>query len=440
MNKKIIIGLVALILVGGVVFKNRELIIGKEVKVEKLSMNTMSSSALYGGIVSPSEVVPVYIEAPALIESIDARVGQEVKVGDKLMTFSSKSIIENDKELKINNLDIKNIELQIADLEGGSLKLELDNRKLEMRNLEEKARGDERRIPVTQSEVRTLREKALAYEKLLAQDGVSSTEANKAKTDADRKTVELEDLKTNLNLNRQKLELMAVSYESLTRELEIESAKLKSQLEKLKLNNEILTRREGQLKEPLKATINGVITVIDVQEGSNVFSGERLLAISPLGENVIKVEVPMYQASTIEVNQRAIIRANGYEGELKYNGLVSRVSNVAKESSLGNKNEKVIEVEIKIQGENSLKPGFITDVEIASEKRKEVLTVNSFSVIEKGGDSFVYLVIDGVAKKTLVDVGTKTATEYEILNLNEGSKVVINPFKVRDGEKVKAVI
>lgn len=440
MNKKIIIGLVALILVGGVVFKNRELIIGKEVKVEKLSMNTMSSSALYGGIVSPSEIVPVYIEAPALIESIDARVGQEVKVGDKLMTFSSKSIIENDKELKINNLDIKNIELQIADLEGGSLKLELDNRKLEMRNLEEKARGDERRIPVTQSEVRTLREKALAYEKLLAQDGVSSTEANKAKTDADRKTVELEDLKTNLNLNRQKLELMAVSYESLTRELEIESAKLKSQLEKLKLNNEILTRREGQLKEPLKATINGVITVIDVQEGSNVFSGERLLAISPSGENVIKVEVPMYQASTIELNQRAIIRANGYEGELKYNGLVSRVSNVAKESSLGNKNEKVIEVEVKIQGENSLKPGFITDVEIASEKRKEVLTVNSFSVIEKGGDSFVYLVIDGVAKKTLVDVGTKTATEYEILNLNEGSKVVINPFKVRDGEKVKAVI
>lgn len=440
MNKKIMIGLVALILVGGVVFKNRELIIGKEVKVEKLSMNTMSSSALYGGIVSPSEVVPIYIEAPALIESIDARVGQEVKVGDKLMAFSSKSIIENNKELKINNLDIKNIELQIADLEGGSLKLELDNRKLEMRNLEEKARGDERRIPVTQSEVRTLREKALAYEKLLAQDGVSSTEANKAKTDADRKTVELEDLKTNLNLNRQKLELMAVSYESLTRELEIESAKLKSQLEKLKLNNEILTRREGQLKEPLKATINGVITVIDVQEGSNVFSGERLLAISPSGKNIIKVEVPMYQASTIELNQRAIIRANGYEGELKYNGLVSRVSNVAKESSLGNKNEKVIEVEVKIQGENSLKPGFITDVEIASEKRKEVLTVNSFSVIEKEGDSYVYLVVDGVAKKTLVDVGTKTATEYEILNLNEGSKVVVNPFKVRDGEKVKAVI
>ena len=440
MNKKMVIGAGIFIIIGGLAFKGKDIFTKKEVKVERLEKNTLRSSALYGGVVAPSEVIPVYIEAPALIESIEARVGQEVNIKDRLMTFSYKSIIENDKELKINELDIKNINLQLADLEGGSLKLELDNRKLEMKNIQEEVRGDERRIPVVSAEARILREKANAYEKLLSQDGVSSTEANRAKTEADRKGIELEDLKTSLNLNRQKYELMAVSYESLTRELEIGEAKLKAQLEKLKLNNEILIRREGQLKEPLLAPVKGVITKIDVQEGSNVFSGERLLAISPSGENIVKVEVPMYQAGSVKVDQKAKVRSNSFNGEVEHNGFVSRVSSVARDSVLGNKNEKVIEIEVKIQGKNRLKPGFITDVEISSENRKKVLTVNSFSVIEEGDKNYVYVVENGVVRKTPIKIGTKTSTEFEVIDLKEGVDVVINPFKVKDGEKVKAVI
>ncbi|WP_407536942.1 hypothetical protein QCB49_13460 (plasmid) [Cetobacterium somerae] len=189
-NRMVIGAVVAVLALGGYVVLNK--VSGKEVKVSKIEMGNLSSSILYAGIVAPGEVVPVYIEAPALVESVFARVGQEVEPGDKLLTFSSKSIIENDKELRINELDIKDIDLRIADLEGGSLKLELDNRKLEMKNLEEKIKGDERRLPVLTAEARTLRDKAEAYKKLLAADGVSSTEANRAINEADKKMVELE--------------------------------------------------------------------------------------------------------------------------------------------------------------------------------------------------------------------------------------------------------
>lgn len=79
-----------------------------------------------------------------------------------------------------------------------------------------------------------------------------------------------------------------MSFESLTRELQIEDAKLKSSLEKLELNHEILVRRAEQLKKPLEAPVSGVITTIDVTEGSNAFSGQRLLAISPKGESIVK--------------------------------------------------------------------------------------------------------------------------------------------------------
>ena len=438
MNKKIMIGaVIAVLALGGYVVFNK--VSGKEVKVSKIEIGNLSSSVLYAGIVAPGEVVPVYIEAPSLVESVYARVGQEVEPGDKLLTFSTKSIIENDKELRINELDIKDINLRIADLEGGSLKLELDNRKLEMKNLEEKIKGDERRLPVITAEARTLRDKAEAYKKLLAADGVSSTEANRAITEADKKMVELEDLKTNLDLNRQKFELSAVSYESLTRELQIEEAKLKSSLEKLQLNNEILVRRAEQLKKPLEAPVAGVITAIDVIEGSNMLSGQRLLSISPKGESTVKVEVPMYQASSVSPKQRAIVRSSSSEGDLTYEGVVSRVSSVARESVLGGKKDKVIEVEVKIADENSLKPGFITDVEISNESTRSVATVSSFSVIEEGDKAYVFIVDEGRVRKTEIKIGAKTSTDYEVLNLPLGTEVVINPFKVNNGERVKAV-
>ena len=204
--------------------------------------------------------------------------------------------------------------------------------------------------------------------------------------------------------------------------------------------NEILVRRAEQLKKPLEAPVAGVITTIDVIEGSNMQSGQRLLAISPKGESIVKVEVPMYQASSVAPRQKAIVRSSSSGGDLMYDGVVSRVSSVARESVLGGKNDKVIEVEVKVSGANDLKPGFITDVEISSESSRSVATVSSFSVIEEGDRSYVYIVDEGRVRKTEVKIGAKTSTDYEVLNLPLGTEVVINPFKVSNGERVKAVI
>ncbi|MGX6591135.1 efflux RND transporter periplasmic adaptor subunit [Cetobacterium ceti] len=439
MKQKIVIGIVALLLIGGG-YKIAQSLGGKPIKVEKIQMGNGEVSSLYGGIVAPGDVVPVYIEAPALIESISAREGQIVKPGDKLMTFSQKSVIENDRELRANELDLKDTELRIADLNSGSLKLELDNRLLEIKNLEEKIRGYNRKLPVLGEEVKTFKSKAKAYMELLAKDGVSTTEANRAMTDANKKEVELEDLRTELELARQKYELMVVSYESLKRELNINEAQLKSQYEKLKLTNEILTRREEQLKKPLEAPIAGVITKIDVTEGSLTQGGQRLLAIGPEGESIVRVEIPLYQASSIKIGDGARVISRDMDGDKTYSGVVTSVSSVAQESYLNpGKDNKVVMAEVKIEGKNSLNPGFQTDVEIAGKKRDSIPLVNAFSVLDENGKHYVYLIENGKAIKTPVKIGMKTVSAYEILDLPVGSEIALNPFKVRDGERVKVV-
>ncbi|MSS61298.1 HlyD family efflux transporter periplasmic adaptor subunit [Fusobacterium sp. FSA-380-WT-2B] len=438
MKKKIAIGAIVTALVGYGAYKMN--ILGTtEVKVARIEVGDLSDMNLYTGMVVPGEIKPVYISAPAVIERILVKDGEEITKDTELILFSNKSIMENDKALRVNELDIQNVKLQIADLDSGSMKLELDNRELEIKNLEEKIKADMRRLPVVTEEARTLQKRAEAYMQLLSKDGVSATEASRINTESGRKQVELEDLKTNLELNRQKHQLMVVSYESLKRELNIEEAKLRSSLEKLELENETLKIREKQLKEPLTAGVDGVVVGIDVQEGSVTQPGERLLAVSTTGGNRVNVEVPLYQSSAIAKGQPAIIVSRDSDGDKQYKGKVEKVSTAAVDSKYSKTKEKVIQVEVSIDEENDLRPGFIADVEISGQAKTAVPVVNSFSVIEEDGEYFVYINDGGRARKQKVNVGARTVNSYEILDLPVGTQVIVNPFKVRNGEKIRVV-
>ena len=436
--KKIAVGAAAVIIVTFGLYKVN--ILGTtEVKVTEVEIGNLSDMNLYTGMVVPGEVIPVYISAPAVVEKVLVTEGEHVTKDTELMIFSNKSIIENENLLKVNELDIRDMELRIADLESGSMKLELDNRLLEIENLKEMVIADERRLPVVQQETRVLQERADVYTKLLEKDGVSATEANKIISEAGRKKVEFEDLKTNLTLNKQKYELSKVSYESLKRQLDINKAQLNSNLEKLRLENEQLLLRDKQLKEPLKAGIDGVVVGLDVIEGTITQPGQRLLSISTSGENMVNVEVPLYQADAIKKGQPAVIISRDYEGDKEYKGIVERVSTAAVASKYTKGNDKVIQVEVSIKEDNDLRPGFIADVEISGQAKSAVPLINSFSVMEENGEHFVYIVDGRRARKQKINVGARTSGTYEVMDLPVGTKVIVNPFKVRNGEKVRIV-
>lgn len=437
--KKIIIAVLAIMVVG-VVLRKVNIFGRTEVKVTRVEEGNLSDMSLYTGMVVPGEVIPIYISAPAVVEKVLVTNGEYVTKDTELIVFSNKSIVENENLLKMNELDIKNTQLQIADLDSGSLKLELDNRTLEIKNLEEQVKADERRLPVIMEEARVSQQRADVYNKLLEKDGVSATEASRITSEAGRKKVELEDLKTNLELNKQKYELAKVSLESLKRQLDINRAQLNSRLEKLTLENEQLKLRDNQLRKPLTAGVDGVVVDLDVVEGSTTQAGQRLLAISTSGENKVSVEVPLYQAATIKKGQPALVIYRDFDGDVEYEGIVERVSTAAVASKYERgRNSKVIQVEIGVKGNNNLSPGFMVDVEISGQAKTSVPIVNSFSVIEENGEYYVYINDEGRARKQKVSVGARTSGSYEVLDLPVGTQVIVNPFKVRNGEKVRIV-
>lgn len=441
MNKKYIkFGIAALVALGILFGIYRSNIFGvTEVKTTKLEIGQLADENIYTGVVVPGEIKPIYVSSPAVIEKINVEVGEEVSPETALLTFSNQSFIENEKKLKLNELDMKDLELRIADLDSGTMKLELDNKQLDIKNLEEQIKAYQRKLPTLAEEARIAKKKADTYMQLLAKDGVSATEASLMNTTANTKEAEYEDLKTTLELTKQKYQLMYISYESLKRELDINKAKLESELEKLKLQHNTLAKSNEELKNALHSKQAGFISSIDIVEGGTVAPGQRVMSIAIPGQTKVNLEVPVYQAGTLSKGQDAtIISREGGSGN-KYKGKVDKVSSFAVKSKLGKSTDKVIAVEVLIDGENDLKPGFIADVQVKGNSKKQGLMVNSFSVIEENGDYYVYINDNGKAQKQQIKVGLRDSNGYEILNLPSGTEIIVNPFKVRNGEKIRVV-
>lgn len=441
MNKKYIkFGIAALVALGILFGIYRSNIFGvTEVKTTKLEIGQLADENIYTGVVVPGEIKPIYVSSPAVVEKINVEVGEEISPETPLLTFSNQSFIENEKKLKLNELDMRDLELRIADLDSGTMKLELDNKQLDIKDLEEQIKAYQRKLPTLAEEARIAKKKADTYMQLLAKDGVSATEASLMNTTANTKEAEYEDLKTTLELTKQKYQLMYISYESLKRELDINKAKLESELEKLKLQHDTLAKSNEELKNALHSKQAGFISSIDIVEGGTVAPGQRVMSIAIPGQTKVNLEVPVYQAGTLSKGQDAtIISREGGSGN-KYKGKVDKVSSFAVKSKLGKSTDKVIAVEVLIDGENDLKPGFIADVQVKGNSKKQGLMVNSFSVIEENGDYYVYINDNGKAQKQQIKVGLRDSNGYEILNLPSGTEIIVNPFKVRNGEKIRVV-
>mgnify|MGYP000736258366 FL=1 len=441
MNKKYIkFGIAALVALGILFGIYRSNIFGvTEVKTTKLEIGQLADENIYTGVVVPGEIKPIYVSSPAVVEKINVEVGEEISPETALLTFSNQSFIENEKKLKLNELDMRDLELRIADLDSGTMKLELDNKQLDIKDLEEQIKAYQRKLPTLAEEARIAKKKADTYMQLLAKDGVSATEASLMNTTANTKEAEYEDLKTTLELTKQKYQLMYISYESLKRELDINKAKLESELEKLKLQHDTLAKSNEELKNALHSKQPGFISSIDIVEGGTVAPGQRVMSIAIPGQTKVNLEVPVYQAGTLSKGQDAtIISREGGSGN-KYKGKVDKVSSFAVKSKLGKSTDKVIAVEVLIDGENDLKPGFIADVQVKGNSKKQGLMVNSFSVIEENGDYYVYINDNGKAQKQQIKVGLRDSNGYEILNLPSGTEIIVNPFKVRNGEKIRVV-
>ena len=98
---------------------------------------------------------------------------------------------------------------------------------------------------------------------------------------------------------------------------------------------------------------------------------------------------------------------------------------------------------VKVNAENNgkVKSGMFAQVVVNTDLKEGVLSVPGDAVLEKEGDSIVYVESQGIVSAKVVETGLDTGDRVEILSgISAGDSIVVKGQNyVSEGTKVKAV-
>ncbi|MGL5124230.1 MAG: efflux RND transporter periplasmic adaptor subunit [Fusobacteriaceae bacterium] len=383
-NKIIIITIVFIIIcmIGFLMYKKNENL-KIIVKTERIKIGTLNQKIILEGIVVPEKQTSIFAAVPIGVDKVLVTPGMIVKVATPIFNVTGETRVEMEKQLENMKVEVNTSEAMILTLAR-----------------EEKNLG---------YELKLLQQQVKVNKELLSQDAISSIEVFKSQTMVNRVESNYSDIKSKKKIEKQKFKILLEKQKELKNKLTI-------------VGNTFI------------APIDGIITEIAVKDGNMINKGAKLFTISEEGNYRIKIEAPLHMVNILKVGDIAIVKDISNENSKEYEGEIRGVSSVAR---LDEKQERIIDVDVKLKNGMGLNPGFLTQVELKVGGSASAKLVDSFSVVEENREYFVFVVINNIAEKIPVKIGMKTISKYEILNLEVGTEIIVNPFKVKQGQKLK---
>jgi membrane fusion protein (multidrug efflux system) len=192
----------------------------------------------------------------------------------------------------------------------------------------------------------------------------------------------------------------------------------------------------------IQAPFDGVVTARAIDPGDMVFqasspkgSGQPLLRVANLGSIRVKTYVPERDSTWVDVGDAAVVAFDALPGTT-FAGKVARLSGVLDPST----RTMLVEVDLP-NADGRIRPGFYGRTEITLERHAQILALPSTAIRADGGNSYVYVVADGVAKRTPVTLGLQDAGWVEIeTGLSGGERVIAGTVAgLSDGTAVRSV-
>jgi len=153
------------------------------------------------------------------------------------------------------------------------------------------------------------------------------------------------------------------------------------------------------------------------------------------------VKVYVLQDDIGQVRKGQAVRLSGeILGKREIQGRVDYIAPAAEKitSSLGVEQTRFL-TKIVPASQGELKPGFKVDVAIITARRQQALAIPATALIESASGPQVLVVRKDTAVLKRVETGLSTGEYVEIVRgLRAGEKVILEPGKVKPGERVKA--
>jgi len=193
---------------------------------------------------------------------------------------------------------------------------------------------------------------------------------------------------------------------------------------------------------PVRAPVDGTILRRLRESESVVPPGEPLVEIGDPAKLEIVADLLSTDAVRVTVGARATIEQWG--GAAPFGATITRIepSGFTKISALGVEEQRVnviLAMADQASEDAVLGDGYRVEVRIVVWEADHVLKVPTSALFRDGERWAVYVVNEGRARRTFVEIGRQTGREAEVLSgLPEGAQVIVHPGDlIRDGVRVR---
>lgn len=338
--------------------------VSEKVNVEtiRVSKDTLTDIASYSGVIVPSSTVHVFSTISGEVNQNYFEVGDRVNKGEVLFSMDTEDILDS--------IDVAEAAVTNAESAIEKAKIALSNSETAQRNAAHDydvnvQLFDAGAIPKnTLDSIKTTYEQATNTYKLAE---LSLQDAENAYKLA----------KTQLNINRKKL-------------------------------------KDAAIKSP----ITGVVLECNVTENAIFSAGTVAYVIINLDVVNIEVNAAENIINTIKLGDSVDVKIASVSEEYFKGDVVS--------VSPGANSDGTFKVKIEVlNSDNILKSGMFAEVDFVKNNHEDVLTVPVNSILSENGETYVYIVEDGIAKKMTVRLGFDHGDSIEILEgLSENMLVV----------------
>jgi HlyD family secretion protein len=393
---------------------------------QPLERQSLSVSINGTGTVLPHQSAELLWQSSGRAGMVNDKIGQLVE-SDEVLAFL------DEDELPANilqaRLDLINIRAALKDLEDSTnrkrekLQAELSTAKASLPDLEEQIRVFEARV-CREWTLKNLRQEYADAQKKYANnpDAYRLAILNQARQNLDFCDPDL--IAQKLDQLQAQLAAQKGNITNLEAEIKkIEHGPDPEELEKLLLQQSLLEKTLAT--QQITAPFAGTITAVFTQEGDLVNVGMPALQLDDLSQLYVSVPISEVDIPQVAPGQKAIMIFDAYYDQ-SFTGEVISVERAPRAQATG------VSYMVRIaldKTELPVNPGMTAGVTIVVSEKKGVLAVPAEAVVNREGNTYVYVQRNGKLEAIEVQLGEYSDRNVEVQGetLAEGDLIVLNP-------------
>lgn len=179
--------------------------------------------------------------------------------------------------------------------------------------------------------------------------------------------------------------------------------------------------------------VAGIINDLFVDEGEWVNTGQPVAEIVDVTSIKININVPEMDVRYLEKGQMVYVKVDAYP-EMSWQGMVDFVAFKAEKTT------KTFRVRVVVDNaEMKIRPGMLARVSMQRQSIDGAITAPLHTILDKGGERFLYVAENGIARARNIKIGIISGDRIQILEgLEAGDKLIVSGHKeVEEGVAIE---